>query len=571
VKFKNCLALYFILTQILIFGQVNTFKKGTKVGLKFNTKTLLKARFDSISICESNIYLAYRKKHFIYYNSKMDILFKGNENKKCYPFKNDFALAFDDKKGIWKAFNVNGETIFTCHYKDDVPTIKKHAVIFENNKTLYLIKSNLSVKYDSLRFFGDKLAYCETSKLLKGEKKVLGYKIKKATYDFDKYLLNTISGHKFHDISTIKNIGENVYYITNYSKPSIFIDSEGNSILDNIKKYSAINNNNLIVEQNNGIVLFNIKKKTSILKLGLINHVDTLSGKYWFNNNDSTFVFDGEKILNTFQGKRISSEISGMVVCKEKNKEFIANVYGQRITVNFDKVLTIFDEKTAVIQNNNQFAYIDIKANKLKTNYFDIYYAMQYSGGGNSRGRKFLGAFVAIIATPLLPLVMAKHKGNSGSIKSHFAICNNPQPFIGGFSIVGTGIKKDILKHADSLIVSTFDNSLHYFFIDETGKQVSKLFTEAYPFYKEWTWVRNLNGKFQKIDKHFKPLDKNIYDNVEVVWNGEYYIVKIEPFKVGLMDKDGVWVAKPIFDWFTIEQNKIKAMNDGKEKIIISK
>ncbi|MDX2172723.1 MAG: hypothetical protein SFY56_06350 [Bacteroidota bacterium] len=569
MNYRNYLILFFILLHVFVLGQIKTFNNGRKVGLKINNQKLLKAKFDSITICESNIYLAYRKNNFFYFNSKLDKIFKGNDIKKCYPFKNDFAVAFDNKTGFWKAFNNNGETIFTNYYNNDVPTIKKNAVVFENNKTLYLIKNKLSVEYDSLCFFGDNLVYCETSKLLKGEKRVLGFRVKKATYDFDRFILNTLTAVKISDVSYIKEIREGLYHA--YLRGvGMIMDSEGKILINNVQKYYSINNDNIVAKKDSHFVLLNISSKTILLNSSNISKFDSISKNYWFTSKDSTFIFDGSKVTHSFRGKKVSPNEYGMFICKADNKEFITTANGQKISDAYDKVLSIFDEKTAVVENKKQFAYINIKENTLKTNYFDIYYAKRYSGGGNSRGRKFLGAMVAILATPLLPIVMAKHKPNSGSSGGYYIICNKPNPFIGSYAIIGTGIKKDIIKHGDSLTLLS-DKLLHFFFIDENGKQVSKLYLDAWPFYNEWTWVKNINGKYQRIDKQFNPIEKINYSKVEPVWDGEYFMVEKDLFKVGLMNKNGDWVAKPIYDWLIIGETHIKAVQRTNEKIIIEK
>ena len=107
---RGLTVLIFIFISHLSISQFTTTEKKGKIGIQYKGSLIIKPKFDSVNINDSEIATAYKKSKTFYFNEIGEKIAK-RKSSLAEPFKDGFAI-ISSKKGLYGAINKSGkETI----------------------------------------------------------------------------------------------------------------------------------------------------------------------------------------------------------------------------------------------------------------------------------------------------------------------------------------------------------------------------------------------------------------------------------------------------------------------------
>lgn len=563
--------LFFILVVTstnLLFGQYNIFEVNGKYGIKNSNTILFKPKYDLIIIGDTCIFNLNKGDKWEYKNKSGKSIYK-YKGAKGYPFRNGFGMIYNKKSYSWQSIDENGK-VLGFFLSNSNPIVLGRYIVNEYSKKLYKHTGQFYFEYDSVKTISSNIILFYSTETAISTKKVFGVNIKQNKEINRQRLLSTNIDTVFDNIISYNNINNYAYYFTTQKPKNNFLFStKGNLLLSNIEDCKIVSNNKCIIKTNKNFGLYDIEKKTWDINPRGLTTIDSVSGYLWFGSSDSLFsyVSDGKNSLVKVESIFEKKLNYNYILASNSNSFALYTASGKKMSDNYKNIIDVIGPDLIIIEDNNKFAYLNLKTKKIIGDYYDLYYT-RHTYGGNSKGRGLATAIIAIFAMPLLPLIN-KYNGQN-SITHKIYLANKPSPFYNGCALIGKAKKNSAKNVNDSLFVDGAKYNLDYFFIDTLGKPSPVIYEEALPFYENWTWVKNNKGYF-RINKKFEQIDKVFYTSVEEAWNFEYYIVEKEPWKIGIMNKKGEWIVPAIYKTISVRENQISALKDGEEIILLNR
>ncbi|MCD6069127.1 MAG: hypothetical protein K0S33_3953 [Bacteroidetes bacterium] len=562
--------LAFLILQYLCFAvhaQHTVFSSGSKYGVKKGGEIIIKAKYSSILPGDTDIFAVEKKGKWQYIKPDGRVIYE-EKDAKFFPFEKGYGLVSNTEGSVWRTIDTAG-TLAGTFFDLQAPEICADKLLFSRSKKVYSRDGTFLFSFDTLSALSADLFLLESTVLKGGSKKILGFSIGKTKAETEKRVLIKSSGKLIEDLHSLTMIGNDTYYIMKgWPIQESIIDAKGQELFSGLTGYSMLKSGLWLVKAGNAFGIIDPAAKKWLVDTTGIASLDSINGVYWLGAKDRSFsyVVSGTQVtkVNACFKQKLGED---KLMAESPGQIHLYTASGRLISGGYSGFYNNAKDGLIVALKGRKYVFLDMETGKEVGPYRDLYYATG-SRSTATKGQQLMKAALFVITLPVFPLVQNSMKGND-RYESYIYTANYPSMYNGDLAIIGLADKEDISYRKDSLFLTT-ESALKYYYINKKGEIVSPGYEEAMDFANGWAWVKDSKGYF-RVDKTFRPLDKEHYLEVDKLWEGEYYTVSKGPFNKGLIDKNGKLVAPTKYDWIETENDKIIGRKGGDGTVLVTK